>query len=107
MNFKRPALRTISTSPYYTYPLKNLSAQKLWTPEEIYITDKTCLSCAQFMQWKLWFTEEVKAKLNNIGPSGRNIVGVQLMYEMLNGEGKMGQSKKTNYPTTCHLIYSS
>lgn len=83
--------------------LKDWGACKLWTPKGLCIIAKASLSSTQFVQWKLSFSEETKAKLNDIGPFDRNIARVQVTYEVLTGKGKMGQSKKASYPPICHL----
>lgn len=47
---------------------------------------KTFLSTLQYMQWRMWFTDEVKTKLHILGYSGKIISGVKLTYELLIGE---------------------
>lgn len=50
------------------------------------IIGKTCLSTLQYMQWRMWFSNEAKTKLHTLGYSGKIISGVKLTYELLIGE---------------------
>lgn len=64
----------------------------------------TCLRAFKFLQWKIWFVEGVKTKLNSLDHSKRMVAGVLLSYEPLIGEENFSETNRQNYPSVLALI---
>lgn len=84
--YKKDCTKYGPTSPNCIKFLKGWSKRELWVPEDFRVVARTCLSSSQYMQWRMWLSEEAKTVLHLIAQ--RSISGVQLTHDMLVGEGE-------------------